>query len=158
MKIKRPSLKGMKHTKYLGHFAQDKYIQQGHNFSGRFPLFREPSQLEMMGPSNAFDATNEFKRRQEQVDAEAAAIRAAAPEMNPQISAIQSDITALQDPRAKASAMQTGYGKAYGGRGALQAKYAVGKLQQDLQSAQAASKEAQEATFRTSRKKFLSEL
>jgi hypothetical protein len=35
MKIKRPSLKGMKNCEYLGHFAQDKYIQKGHNFSGR---------------------------------------------------------------------------------------------------------------------------
>lgn len=35
MKIKRPSLRGMKNCEYLGHFAQDKYIQKGHNFSGR---------------------------------------------------------------------------------------------------------------------------
>lgn len=34
MKIKKPSLKGMNNTKYLGHFAEDKYIQQGHNDSG----------------------------------------------------------------------------------------------------------------------------
>lgn len=33
MKIKRPSLKDMKNCEYLGHFAQDKYIQQGHNDS-----------------------------------------------------------------------------------------------------------------------------
>lgn len=38
MKIKKPSLKGMKNTGYLGHFAQDKYIQQGHNFSGKVPM------------------------------------------------------------------------------------------------------------------------
>jgi hypothetical protein len=31
MKPKKPSLKGQKHYGYLGHFAQDKYIQQGHN-------------------------------------------------------------------------------------------------------------------------------
>lgn len=31
--MKRPSLKGMKHFEYLGHFAQDKYIQMGHNES-----------------------------------------------------------------------------------------------------------------------------
>ncbi len=29
--MKKPSLKGMQNTKYLGHFAQDKYIQMGHN-------------------------------------------------------------------------------------------------------------------------------
>lgn len=66
MKIKKPSLKGMKHTKYLGHFAQDKYMEKGHNLSGRFPMFREPSQLEMMGPSNPFDVSGELKRREEQ--------------------------------------------------------------------------------------------
>lgn len=33
MKIKKPSLKGMKHTEYLGHFAQDKYMEKGHNLS-----------------------------------------------------------------------------------------------------------------------------
>lgn len=37
MKIKKPSLKGMKHTSYLGHFAQDKYICEGHNTSGKLP-------------------------------------------------------------------------------------------------------------------------
>ena len=35
MKIKKPSLKGMKNCEYLEHFAQDKYIQQGHNDSGK---------------------------------------------------------------------------------------------------------------------------
>lgn len=35
MKIKKPSVKGMKNCGYLGHFAQDKYIEQGHNFSGK---------------------------------------------------------------------------------------------------------------------------
>jgi len=35
MKIKKPSLKGMKNYGYLGHFVQDKYIQSGHNFSGK---------------------------------------------------------------------------------------------------------------------------
>jgi hypothetical protein len=35
MKIKKPSLTGMKNCEYLGHFAQDKFIQQGHNDSGK---------------------------------------------------------------------------------------------------------------------------
>lgn len=35
MKIKKPSLKGIKNCGYLGHFAQDQYIQKGHNLSGR---------------------------------------------------------------------------------------------------------------------------
>lgn len=42
MKPKKPSLKGQKHYGYLGHFAQDKYIQQGHNDSGSMPI-REPA-------------------------------------------------------------------------------------------------------------------
>ena len=35
MKIKKPSLKGMKNCGYLGHFAQDKYMEKGHNLSGK---------------------------------------------------------------------------------------------------------------------------
>ena len=31
MHIKKPSLKGVAHTGHLGHFAQDKHIQRGHN-------------------------------------------------------------------------------------------------------------------------------
>jgi hypothetical protein len=31
MKIKRPSVKGMKHVGYLGRFQKDKFIQDGHN-------------------------------------------------------------------------------------------------------------------------------
>jgi hypothetical protein len=38
MKIKKPSLKGIKNTEYLGHFAQDKYIEKGHNLSGKESL------------------------------------------------------------------------------------------------------------------------
>lgn len=63
MKIKKPSLKGIKNTKYLGHFAKDEYIQKGHNFSGRPQLNQEPSQLEMMGQSNPFDVASERTRR-----------------------------------------------------------------------------------------------
>lgn len=35
MKIKKPSMKGMKCTEYLGHFKQDKFLKQGHNDSGK---------------------------------------------------------------------------------------------------------------------------
>jgi hypothetical protein len=35
MKIKRPSVRGMKNVSYLGRFQKDKYIQDGHNFSGK---------------------------------------------------------------------------------------------------------------------------
>lgn len=67
MKIKRPSLKGIKNTKYLGHFAQDKYIHKGHNLSGVFNVSRQPSAIEMMAPSNPFDITTERNRRIQQI-------------------------------------------------------------------------------------------
>lgn len=67
MQIKRPSLKGMKNTKYLGHFAQDKYIQKGHNLSGVFDVYRPPSAIELMAPANPFSAVEERKRRLSQV-------------------------------------------------------------------------------------------
>jgi hypothetical protein len=35
MKIKKPSLKGIANTAYLGHFASDQHIQKGHNYSGK---------------------------------------------------------------------------------------------------------------------------
>lgn len=38
MKIKKPSLKGMKNCEYLGHFGKEKYLSQGHNFSGKMEL------------------------------------------------------------------------------------------------------------------------
>ena len=39
--MKKPSLKGMQNTKYLGHFAKDKHIQAGHNTSWESPDFNE---------------------------------------------------------------------------------------------------------------------
>lgn len=33
--MKKPSIKGMKNTEYLGHFKKDKHIQSGHNTSGK---------------------------------------------------------------------------------------------------------------------------
>lgn len=67
MKIKQPSLKGMKNTKYLGHFAQDKYIQKGHNLSGVFPT----ADIEKFAVSNPFEANLEMQRRQNQINKEA---------------------------------------------------------------------------------------
>ena len=66
MKIKQPSLKGMKNTKYLGHFAQDKYIQKGHNLSGVFPT----ADIEKFAVSNPFEAKGEMQRRQGIVEQE----------------------------------------------------------------------------------------
>lgn len=34
MKIKKPTMSGMKDCGYLGHFAQDKYLEKGHNTNG----------------------------------------------------------------------------------------------------------------------------
>lgn len=36
--MKKPSLKGLNNIGYLGHFSQDKYIQDGHNTSGTIIL------------------------------------------------------------------------------------------------------------------------
>jgi hypothetical protein len=89
MKIKKPSLKGMKNTKYLGHFAQDKYIQQGHNFSGSYPLFRQQSELEKAQASNVWSREGELANRQAMVDKEAAALRAQTPNYSPEIQRLQ---------------------------------------------------------------------
>lgn len=77
MKIKQPSLKGMKNTSYLGHFAQDEFIKQGHNFSGRVQMskFTGTPDIERFAVSNPFEAQAEFARRQEQVKQEMAAIQ-----------------------------------------------------------------------------------
>jgi hypothetical protein len=90
MKIKQPSLKGMKNTSYLGHFAQDQFIKQGHNFSGRFDINRlsaSPS-----GASNPFEATSELNRRKNEL----------ASEMNP----LQRQLDALELQRR--SDLETG--------------------------------------------------
>lgn len=63
MKIKKPSLKGMKNYGYLGHFAQDKYIQSGHNFSGRPDLKksrrRSPDELIISENSSVSSGSND---------------------------------------------------------------------------------------------------
>jgi hypothetical protein len=62
MKIKKPSLKGMKDTKYLGHFAQDKYIQKGHNLSGVLPMTQQV-QMAAGTATNPFDYQAERQKR-----------------------------------------------------------------------------------------------
>lgn len=42
MSIKKPSVKGLAHASYLGHFAQDKHIQAGHNTN------KTPSMLDIV--------------------------------------------------------------------------------------------------------------
>jgi inorganic triphosphatase YgiF len=170
MKIKKPSLKGMKNTEYLGHFAKDEYIQQGHNFSGQVPLFREPSQLEMMGPANPFDATNELSRRQAQVDAEATALRQTVADNTGEVATWQRRVDYLQAPRPTdlASALSASKQQASLSREDRQyiqnAKYGgfsskgLGYAKERLASAQAASKEGREKAYRASRKKFTTEI
>lgn len=50
MKLKKPSIKGMKNVGYLGHFSQDKFIQQGHNDSGTVPYrdYENPEKRQKM--------------------------------------------------------------------------------------------------------------
>jgi hypothetical protein len=173
MKIKRPSLKGMKNTKYLGHFAQDKYIKKGHNLSGSFPMFREPSQLEMMGPANPFDASAELKRRQAQVDAEAAALRQTVADNTGEVAMWNRRVSALETPRptdlksavayseqrAALSPEDLQYLRTGGGsRGLGTREPTLEQARQSLASAQARSKEGREKAFRSSRKKFITEV
>ncbi len=44
--VKKPSLKGMANTGYLGHFAQDKFIQQGHNDDGEIEYLKKSSKIQ----------------------------------------------------------------------------------------------------------------
>lgn len=151
MKIKKPSLKGMKHTKYLGHFAQDKYIRDGHNFSGSMPLFREPSQIEMMGPSNPFDVRGELQRREQQVNTEVAALRKMTPDNTAEMAAIQSEI----DKTNAAIARGERWG---GGIGPRLMTDILATEQKQLEAAKSRSRAGREASYRANRKKFLTEV
>lgn len=82
MKIKQPSLKGMKNTSYLGHFAKDEFIKQGHNFSGSYNLaagtpsgsFTNVTMSDISGTSNAFEAGQELQKRKKIVEDELASM------------------------------------------------------------------------------------
>lgn len=168
MKIKRPSLKGMKNTKYLGHFAQDKYIKKGHNLSGSFPMFREPSQLEMMGPANPFDASAELKRRQAQVDAEAAAVRAETPDNTGEVATLRSQLEQLQPLKGTSLGAYEAYNKyrklpaaraaGYTGYGYVSPDQMIERTQAALNEAEARSRAGREKSYRASRKKFITEV
>jgi chromosome segregation ATPase len=142
MKIKKPSLKGMKNTKYLGHFAQDKYMEKGHNLSGRFPMFREPSQLEMMEAANPFDATAELKRREQQVASEVAALGAQTPDNTAEMAQIQSRMDRINAQRTQSL------------RDVSQLK----TQQQLMEQAKSRSRAGREQAYRANRKKFLTEV
>ncbi len=170
MKIKKPSLKGMKNTGYLGHFAQDEYIQQGHNFSGSPALFREPSQLEMMGPANPFDATAELSRRKAQVDAEAAAVRAQTPDNTGEVGSLRQQLSmlepykdkpwgyrgmpsALRDLPARGVLRNVLWGNPYGDPNKM-----IEATRSALNEAEARSRAGREKSYRASRKKFTTEI
>ena len=54
--IKRPSLKGMKNTGYLGRFSKDKFLQQGHNqFRPDFAFLGSQQELEQILQNSASD-------------------------------------------------------------------------------------------------------
>lgn len=145
MEIKRPSLKGQKNIGYLGHFSQEKYLQKGHNLSGQFPMFREPSQLEMMGPANPFDATAERKRREAEVNVGAQAVEAATPDTSAEMADYQKNID-----KTKAREMY--------GRLSFEDRNALESYQRGLASATERSRQATVGRYRASRKKFIEEL
>lgn len=142
MEIKRPSLKGQKNMGYLGHFAQDNYIHKGHNLSGQFPMFREPSQLEMMGPANPFDATAERKRREAEVNVGAQAVEASTPDTSDEMYHWQKKIEGIEKE---------------GGTRADK-NYKKQTYEQNLASATGRSRAATVDRYRQSRKKFIEEL
>jgi hypothetical protein len=145
MQIKRPSLKGMKNTKYLGHFAQDGYIQKGHNLSGIFDIYRQPSAIEMMAPSNPFDAAAERKRREAEVNLGAQAVEAATPDTSAEMAALQEQKMRLESKRGK-------YGST------LMEDMQLAELPRKIQAATERSREATVGRYRTSRKKFIEEV
>lgn len=143
MEIKRPSLKGQRNMGYLGHFSQDKYIQKGHNLSGQFPMFREPSQLEMMGPANPFDAMAERKRREAEVNIGAQAVEASTPDTSAEMAAIQRELE-----KYNKQGRQPGLGN----------DLQIENLQRQMGSATERSRSATVNRYRQSRKKFIEEL
>jgi len=143
MEIKRPSLKGQKNMGYLGHFAQDNYIQKGHNLSGQFPMFREPSQLEMMGPANPFDAMAERNRRQQEVNVGAQAVAAATPDTSKEMAMLQKEINRLDEDNSRPEFVKQAFRQQY---------------EDALASATKRSRSATAERYRQSRKKFIEEL
>lgn len=101
MKIKKPSVKGMKNTGYLGHFAKDKYMAEGHNtnavmrmkekygmqYSSEEERQRAFDQLEaMVGPKASEkrpgDKTSEQLRKESEIKSRNDAYRAALKKQN----------------------------------------------------------------------------
>lgn len=137
MKIKQPSLKGMKNTKYLGHFAQDKYIQKGHNLSGVFPT----ADIEKFSVSNPFEANLEMQRRQKEVSDELARMEAERVKTFQQFSAREPSLYERfgDSPEAQSAQMQAAQ---------------IGRIRtaEDLRARQ------EMESYRGRRKKFLEEL
>ena len=59
MDIKKPSIKGGSNYGYLGHFSQDKFIQQGHNESGDMPISKRPTMDSIKKRSKEIDIEND---------------------------------------------------------------------------------------------------
>lgn len=74
MKCKKPSLKGKPLYGHLGHFSQDKYIQQGHNDSGKVQIkyagtvpeieFEQGMDIESEKPDPRVDERVRMKKRE----------------------------------------------------------------------------------------------
>lgn len=72
-KCKKPSVKGMAHMGYLGHFAQDKFIQKGHNeTSSRVgDFFSRHGRVGKAATGEEETADEKFRRNQRVLDEEA---------------------------------------------------------------------------------------
>lgn len=74
MRLKRPTLSGIKHTQYLGHFAQDRFIREGHN---TVSVLREEELREALEDvrtsgglgTNAYEALDRMNSEKEKKDA-----------------------------------------------------------------------------------------
>ena len=163
MKIKRPSLKGMKNTKYLGHFAQDKYIKKGHNLSGVLPV-QEMTTLQPQ-VSNPFDVQVERQRRQDMINAEAAKVGSSVPDNTASMAVIQRDIDRMRSGKQyRNSEYETDFGKSfsyYGGGSRMQnwqAERALKRAQDELAKQTSKSQATAKSNFLAKNKKFIEEI
>jgi hypothetical protein len=60
--VKKPSLKGEANYGYLGHFAQDKFIQQGHNDDGKITYEREEKRIPGPAEQRSLQMLNNYER------------------------------------------------------------------------------------------------
>jgi hypothetical protein len=132
------------------------------------PLFREPSQIEMMSAGNPFDAAAELKRREQQVASEVATLRAQTADNTGEVAKLRQQEAALTargnrpaglyEQDVFLSNLPNPRAAGYTGRGYVSTEQALGKTRSALSEAESRSKAGREAAYRANRKKFLTEV